>query len=69
MVDSDMNSWRNDIIMENFPHIQWYVLLVHSINTANDVNIKQQYYQQFNILCRFIIGVYNVHNYTFIQIC
>lgn len=46
MVDSDMNILRNDI-MENFPHIQWYVL--YSINTAYDFNIKQQYYQQFNI--------------------
>lgn len=58
MVDSYI--LRNDIILENFPYIQLYVL--HSINTVYDVNIKQQYYQQFYILCRLIIGVYNVHN-------
>lgn len=47
--------------MENF-----HLYVLYSINTAYDVNIKQQYYQEFNIFCRLIIGVYNVHIYTLI---
>lgn len=47
--------------MKNF-----HLYVLYSINTAYDVNIKQQYYQQFNMFCRLIIGVYNVHIYTLI---